>query len=140
VVSAAGYGPERETNWQEGGKAAEQIVAEFQQSMQEVMDNLEAQMAFDDLSGGHGGRCFVGWVGGWLGVGWVGWCVGAGFGLEVQHSGRELESAAEQIVAGSRQACRGTHDLSGANGGRGGRWVGGWLGVKVGVPVLHNLG
>jgi hypothetical protein len=32
--------------------AAEQIVAEFQQGMQEVMDNLEkAQMAFDDLSG-----------------------------------------------------------------------------------------
>jgi molecular chaperone GrpE (heat shock protein) len=34
--------------------AAEQIVAEFQQGMQEVMDNLEkAQMAFDDLSGGR---------------------------------------------------------------------------------------
>jgi hypothetical protein len=37
---------------QELESAAEQIVAEFQQGMQEVMDNLEkAQMAFDDLSG-----------------------------------------------------------------------------------------
>jgi hypothetical protein len=33
-------------------KAAEQIVSEFEQGMQEVMENLEkAQMAFDDLSG-----------------------------------------------------------------------------------------
>jgi hypothetical protein len=34
-------------------KAAEQVVSEFEQGMQEVMENLEkAQMAFDDLSGG----------------------------------------------------------------------------------------
>jgi hypothetical protein len=33
-------------------KAAQQIVSEFEQGMQEVMENLEkAQMAFDDLSG-----------------------------------------------------------------------------------------
>jgi hypothetical protein len=67
--------------------AAEQIVAEFQQGMQEVMDNLEkAQMAFDDLSGwvlcmlfcvgGWLGGWVGGWVGGCLAVGWVSWCVG----------------------------------------------------------------
>lgn len=33
-------------------QAAQQIVGEFEQGMQEVMENLEkAQLAFDDLSG-----------------------------------------------------------------------------------------
>jgi hypothetical protein len=37
-------------------KAAEQIVSEFEQGMQEVMENLEkAQLAFDDLSGKRSG-------------------------------------------------------------------------------------